>query len=69
MESDFVEFDYVDKLTLKDVNISIDDPTTYIHVESPGKYEIYGNLTYQQKWKGNNMVITLPGILNVKFFD
>lgn len=47
MESDFVEFDYVDKLSLKDVYVSDDDPTTYIHIESPGKYEIYGSLTYQ----------------------
>lgn len=47
MESDFYEFDYVDKLTLKDVEISEDDPTTYIHIENPGKFEMFGNLTYR----------------------
>lgn len=47
MESDFYPFDYVDKLTLKDVDISDNDPTTYIHIENPGKFELYGNLTYR----------------------
>lgn len=47
MESDFYPFDYVDKLTLKDVDISEDDPTTYIHIENPGKFELYGNITYR----------------------
>ena len=57
MESDFYEFDYVDKLSLKDIEISDNDPTTYIHIENPGKFEISGNLTYRTKWKGNNMVV------------
>jgi len=69
MESDFVEHEYVDLLTLKDVVVSKELPTTYIHIESPGNFEIYGNLTYESKWKGNNLVIALLGILKVKFYD
>ena len=69
MESDFLEHDYVDLLTLRDVNISKESPTTYIHIESPGNFEIYGTLTYESQWKGNNLVIRLPGILKVKFYD
>ncbi len=69
MESDFLAHDYVDLLSLKDVVVSNDSPTTYIHIESPGNFEIYGNLTYESQWKGNNLVIALPGILKVKFYD
>lgn len=46
MESDFVKHEYVDLLSLKDIEISEDLPTTYIHIENPGKFEIFGNLTF-----------------------
>jgi hypothetical protein len=35
MESDYVEYDYVDLLTLKDVIIKKELPTTYIHIVNP----------------------------------
>lgn len=70
MESDFVELEYVDRLSLKDIVVDKETPTTYIHIENPkGKFEIFGHLSYQQKWRGNNLIITLPGILNVKYHD
>ncbi len=70
MESDFVAFDYVDLLTLKDVQVSKEHPTTYINMDGPKKtWSISGNLTYESKWKGNNLIIALPGALTIKFFD
>lgn len=70
MESDYVAFEYVDLLTLKDVQVSKENPTTYLNIEGPKKsYQISGNLTYQNKWKGNNLIIALPGIIKVKFYD
>ncbi|TNV83086.1 hypothetical protein FGO68_gene1895 [Halteria grandinella] len=68
MESDYVEFDYVDLLTLRDVIVRKEQATTYIQIEGHG-YEISGNLTYDSRWKGNNLVIALPGHLRVKFVD
>jgi len=68
MESDYVEFDYVDLLTLRDVIVRKEQATTYIQIEGNG-YEISGNLTYDSRWKGNNLVIALPGHLRVKFVD
>lgn len=72
MESDYVEFDYVDLLSLKDVVVKKEQATTYISIEGgPGgtHYQISGNLTYDSKWKGNNLIIALPGHIRVKFFD
>ena len=70
MESDYVEFEYIDRLTLKDVVIKKENATTYINIEGPkGQYSISGHLTYDSRWKGNNFVIGLPGILKVKFYD
>lgn len=47
MESDYVRHDYVDLLTLKDVVVSEELGTTYIHIEGPKKhYQIYGDLAY-----------------------
>ncbi len=34
MESDYVEFDYVDLLSLKDVIVRKEQATTFIHIES-----------------------------------
>jgi hypothetical protein len=47
MESDYVEFDYVDLLSLKDVVVRKELATTYINIEGPKKhYQIYGHITY-----------------------
>jgi hypothetical protein len=35
MESDYVEYEYVDLLTLRDVIIRKELPTTYIHIKCP----------------------------------
>ena len=70
MECDYVEHEYIDLLSLKDVKISCELPTTYIHIESTGKrYEISGYLSYDSRLKGNNLVISFPGKLKVRFFD
>lgn len=71
MESDYVEFDYVDLLTLKDVIVKKELPTTYIQIDGgpKGCFEISGNLTYYPRWQGNNLIIGLPGVLRVKFSD
>jgi hypothetical protein len=72
MESDYVEFDYVDLLSLENVYVRKEQATTFIHIESQdgkGHFEISGNLTYDYKMKGNNLMIGMPGWLNVKFFD
>ena len=70
MECDYVEHEYVDLLTLKDVVVRKDTATTYIHVLSAsGRYEISGYLSYDAKMRGNNLVVGLPGKLKVKFFD
>lgn len=37
MESDYVEFEYVDLLTLKDVIVKKEQPTTYINIDGPKK--------------------------------
>jgi hypothetical protein len=68
MESDYVEFDYVDLFTLKDVVVKKEQATTYITIES-SIFQISGNLTYDSKWKGNNLIIALPGVIKVRFFD
>lgn len=36
MESDYVEFDYVDLLSLKDVIVRKEQATTYIMLKAPG---------------------------------
>lgn len=74
MESDYVEYDYVDLLSLRDVVVHKDIATTYIHIESgqesqAGSFEISGNLSYDYKMRGNNLIIGLPGVLKVKFFN
>ena len=72
MESDYCEFEYIDLLSLKDVRVKKESPTTYIHIEGGPEgshFQITGNLTYDSKWKGNNLVIALPGELKVKFMD
>jgi len=78
MESDYVAYDYVDLLSLKDVIINKELATTYILVESSekssrlgqaGTFEISGNLSYDYKMRGNNLVIGLPGVLKVRFFN
>jgi hypothetical protein len=39
-----------------------DEETTYIHLEGPKRnFEVFGNLTYKQSFKGNNMLISLLG--------
>ena len=35
MESDYVEFEYIDRLTLKDVVIKKELATTYINIDGP----------------------------------
>lgn len=35
MESDYVEFEYIDRLTLKDVVVKKENATTYINIEGP----------------------------------
>ena len=48
MESDYWEVDYVDRLTLKDIIVKKQVPTTYIHIENPiGKFEISGHLSFE----------------------
>jgi len=37
MESDYVEFDYVDLLSLKDVVVKKEQATTYINIDGPKK--------------------------------
>lgn len=70
METDYLKHYYNDLLTLKEYCVKWDDATTYIHIEGPrNEYEIYGNLTYKESWKGNNRVISLLGSLFVKFSD
>jgi hypothetical protein len=74
MESDYVEYDYVDLLSLKDVLVNKELATTYIHILSgqgcqAGSFEISGNLSYDYKMRGNNLIIGLPGVLRVKFFN
>lgn len=72
MESDYVEFDYVDLLTLKDVVVKKELATTYLQIEGGPKgsqFQISGHLSYDSKWKGNNLIIGLPGVLKVKFTD
>ena len=71
MESDYVELQYVDLLSLKAVTVRKEQATTYISIEGGGQrgghFEISGNLTYDSKWKGNNLIIALPGVLKVKY--
>ena len=70
METDYIDYTYIDLLTLADVRVKVDQATTYIHIEGPKKqYQIYGNITYVTDWKGNNLVVSLKGSLKVKFFD
>ena len=78
MESDYVKYEYVDLLSLKDVLISHEQATTYLLIESSdkssrlgqaGTFEISGHLTYDYKMRGNNLVIGLPGVLKVRFFN
>jgi hypothetical protein len=78
MESDYVTYDYVDLLSLKDIIINKELATTYIMIESSdkssrlgqaGTFEISGNLSYDYKMRGNNLVIGLPGVLKVRFFN
>ena len=50
--------------------IKKDEDTTYIHIQGPkARFEIFGNLSYHQSWRGNNMIISLVGALTVKFYD
>jgi len=70
MESNYLAFTYIDLLSLQDVEVKVDQPTTYILVEGHRQqFKIYGNLTYATEWKGNNYVIKLLGSLKVQFFD
>jgi hypothetical protein len=72
MESDYVEHEYVDLLSLRDVRVKKELATTYIQVEGGpqgSQFQISGNLSYDSKWKGNNLIIGLPGVLKVRFFD
>lgn len=68
MECDYVDHEYVDLLTLKDVNITKESPTTYIHVQNTlDHYEISGYLSYVSTMKGNNLIVSLPGKIKIKF--
>ncbi len=75
MESDYVTYEYVDLLSLKDVIINKELATTYISIESgsslgsAGTFSVSGNLTYDYKMRGNNLIIGLPGVLKVRFYD
>ena len=70
MECDYVEHEYVDLATLRDVIVKSDMATTYIHIESSNhQFQISGYLSYNAKMRGNNMIVYLPGKLKVKFFD
>jgi len=54
--------------TLKE--IKKDQETTYIHIEGPkSAFQLFGNLTYDQTWKGNNMQINLLGLLTLQYKD
>jgi hypothetical protein len=50
--------------------IKRDQEVTYVLIDGPNQsFRICGNLTYNQALRGNNMVISLLGTLNVKFKD
>ena len=71
MESDYKSHIIKDLVTKKQANqIKPDQETTYIHIEGPkSRFQVYGSLTYNQSWKGNNMIISLLGTINVKFLE
>lgn len=64
METDYISYTFKDLLTLANVSINNEDGTTYILIEGDKKhFTVCGHLTYQQSWKGNNMIIKLLGTL------
>ena len=71
MERDYKSHIIKDLVTRKQANqIKPDQETTYIHIEGPkSRFQVYGSLTYNQSWKGNNMIISLLGTINVKFLE
>ena len=70
METDYIDYAYIDLLTLADVRVKVDQATTYIHIAGPkNQFQIYGNLTYVMNLKGNNLIVRLLGSLKVKFMD
>ena len=71
MESDYTGHIIKDLVTQKQAHqIKPDQETTYLHIEGPkSRFQVYGSLTYNQSWKGNNMMISLLGTINVKFLD
>ena len=71
MESDYTKHVIKDLITGKQAHqIKADQETTYLNIEGPkSRFQVYGSLTYNQSWKGNNMMISLLGTINVKFLD
>lgn len=70
IESDFIAHKVADMLSGQVKEIKADQDTTYIHIEGPkNAFQVYGNLTYDQTWKGNNISISLIGRLNLKYKD
>ena len=70
VESDFVAHQIADLLDGSIKQVKKDQETTYIHIEGPkAAFQVFGNLTYDQTWKGNNMQISLAGRLSVKYKD
>ena len=71
MESDYANHRIKDLVTENnDRIIKKDQETTFIHIEGPkGRFQVFGNLTYDQSWKGNNMIISLLGHIVVRFLD
>lgn len=70
MESDYKEHKITNLLSGEESQVRKDQETTFLHIEQPkNKYLVFGNLTYNQSWKGNNMIIKLLGTIFVKFLD
>lgn len=70
IESDFISHKITDLLTGDQKEIKQDQDTTYIHIEGPkNAFQLYGNLTYDQTWKGNNISISLLGRLTLQYKD
>ena len=67
MESDYIERRVVDLVSNQTkATIKKDQETTYIAIQGPkNKYSINCALTYNQSWKGNNMIISLIGDIKV----
>lgn len=70
IESDFIAHNIACMLSGTVKEIKKDQETTYIHVEGPkSAFQLFGNLTYEQNWKGNNMQISLLGHLTLQYKD